>query len=93
MSKKMKTLEKEVEINGQNFTIRELSIGEMMPILPRLEKHEEAQEAQIEMMQKCVLQDGQLLGDRVSELGISTYLKLAEALMEMLGMGKGEGKD
>jgi len=88
----MKVRETEVTIDDQTFTIREISVGEMMPILPRLEIQEEAQGAQLDMMKKCIVQDGQLLGDRISELGISTYLKLAQELMKLLGMTE-MGKD
>lgn len=90
----MRVKEKEVVINDHTFTLREISIGEMMPILPRLEDPEQAQEAQLEMMRKCIIFEGQLLGDRVSELGISTYLALAKELMNVLGMSAAEkGKD
>ena len=64
----------------------------MIPILPRLEIPEEAQGAQLDMMKKCVMQDGELLGYQISELGISTYLKLAQELMSLLGMTE-VGKD
>jgi hypothetical protein len=38
------------------------------------------------MMKLTILQDGELLGDRVLELGLSTYLRLAEQVMVVNGL-------
>lgn len=82
---------KDVEVGGEKYTVREISIGEVLPILPRLEGPEQT-EAQLDLMKICIMQDGAALGDAVRELGLSTYLSLAEFVMEVNGLRATEGK-
>lgn len=86
--------EKTVTVGDEQFEIKEAVIGEVMRILPKLGSEataEEQQEAQFELMQMCVYQDGAPFGDRIKEVGLSSYLALANAVMEINGMS--EGKD
>ena len=93
----MKLKREEVVVNDEVFEVVEIAVGAMMPLLILIgsEDAEEAQRGQIEMLKVCIFHEGKALGDRISELGISTYLKLAEKVMAVNGMdmpGK-EGKD
>jgi len=82
--------EKQVSVDGDEFTIREISIGEMMPIMSRL-GGDDSEQAQLDMMKLCVIVNGQPIGDAISELGIRTYLELMSDVLEVNGMT--EGKD
>lgn len=84
----------DVEIQGSKFTVKELTVQQMMPLLPRMnnvENHEELQKAQLDMMKMCVYEDGQLVGEGVNEIGLKAYLKLVEAAVEVNGLGAGKG--
>jgi hypothetical protein len=86
--------EMKVEFGGVEYTVKELTIGEMLPLMPRMqntEDHEALQEAQMEMMQKCIYKDGQLLGEGVMNIGLKGYLKLVTAAIEINGLSS-EGK-
>jgi hypothetical protein len=87
----MKLNKKEVSVNGEKFTVQEITIGEILPIMPRLQG-DEAQQAQLEMMQLTIFRNGAVMGESVSGLGLSTYLTLAEEVMKVNGLDK-EGKD
>lgn len=82
---------KVVTINGEEYEVREITVGKMLPILPRMNNEEEQQEAQLDLMRDCVYVNGKPVGDAVTELGISTYLKLAEVVMEVNGLSEGKG--
>lgn len=73
-------------INDETYEVTEISIGAMLPILPRLQG-DGAQDAQIDMMKACVMKNGALLGEAILEVGVSTYLKLAEEVMAINGLG------
>jgi hypothetical protein len=74
------------------FSVSEINVGAMLSIMPRLQgTPEQQQEAQLDMMKICVIQNGVPVGDAILALGISTYLKLAEEVMAVNGLGK-EGK-
>jgi len=89
----MKLKENEVTINEQEFTIRELSIGVMMPILPKLQEGgENAMLAQFDLLKACVFVDGKSIGDDVLNIGVATYMQLAEEVLDINGV-KLEGKD
>ena len=83
---------KTVTVKGVKFEVREITIGEVMPILPRLSDTEQAQDAQMEIMQLCIKKDGKSMGEKVADLGISTYLDLAEEVMAINGLST-VGKD
>lgn len=82
---------KKVAINQEDFEVREITVGKILPLLPRLNDQEQQQDAQLELMQDCIFIDDLAIGEAVSELGISTYLALAEVVMEVNGLS--EGKD
>lgn len=83
---------KEVTINGEVFNVRELTIGEMMPLWDLLTSN--SQQGQIEMLKLAVHKDGQQMGDAVLNLGLSFFLPLLTAVMELNNMTpdeEGEG--
>lgn len=82
--------EKKVKVNGAEYVVREISIGEMMPLLPRL-SGDEANEAQLDIVKKCVYVNGHPIGDAASELGLSEYLELAGTVMAVNGLAEGKG--
>lgn len=84
----MKLKSKEVDLDGDVFVVAEIAVGQMMPLMSKLNSEDEveAQEAQLDMMRVCILVDGEPIGDRLDELGISAYLKLAEDVMAINGM-------
>jgi len=88
MSLKCKVL----TVNEVEYEVREITIGQVLPILPRLQDEEQAQEAQMDIMKLCIVQDGKALGDKVPDLGLGTYLKLAEQVMRINGLSE-VGKD
>ena len=83
---------KTIEINDEQFEVREIKIGEVLPILPRLEDPDQQQEAQLDIMRLCIAKDGLAMGEDVLDLGMHTYLQLAEEVMQINGLTK-VGKD
>jgi len=83
---------KALTINDTEYEVREITIGQVLPILPRLEDPEQAQDAQMDIMKMCIVQDGEAIGDAVVDLGLSSYLKLAEEVMVINGLSE-VGKD
>ncbi len=83
---------KEVNLNGVDYTVRELTIGEVLPIMPRLGNGDDM-EPQLELIEICVLADGQAL-DSVGAraLPFSVFLKLISEVMEVNGMGAEDEK-
>jgi hypothetical protein len=88
----MKLKSKEVVINDERYEVREMAVGVILPMLPRMQDAETQQEAQLDLLKQCVHFDGNPLGDEIDCIGISTYLALAEAVMEVNGLST-EGKD
>lgn len=82
--------EKTVKIDGEEFTVREVSVGDVMPLMPKF-GGEEANQATMELMKKCIYRNGQPVGDGVSEFGLSLYMKLADHVIEINGLGAGKG--
>lgn len=81
---------KSIEIDGDLYQVKEVTMGVMKHILPRLGK-DNAVDAHLDMMKACVFCDGRPLGDAVEDLGLTTYMKLMPVVMEVNGMN--EGKD
>jgi len=94
---KMKVNESKITVNGVEFVVKEPTIGAMMPLLPRLsgEDDEDIQMAQMDLLKMCVYVDGKVLGEAIESVGVSTYLTLAEEVMELTGLAAAveEGKD
>lgn len=81
--------EKQVKIGDEQFTVREVCIGDVIDILPRLgDGGKDAQEAQMDMVQASVLLKGKPIN--VREMGLSAYMVLAKEVLEVNGMGKNE---
>lgn len=87
----MKLKSKDIVINDERYEVREMAVGAMLPMLPRMQDSETQQEAQLDLLKQCVYYEGQPLGDEIDCIGISTYLALAEAVMEVNGLST-EGK-
>ena len=83
---------KVVMIDDTKYEVREITIGEVMPILPRLNNEDEAQEAQMDIMKLCIVKDDKPMCEDVLNLGIASYLKLAEEVMLINGLSE-VGKD
>lgn len=77
---------KEVKIGGEKYEVHELRVGDIMKILPRLSKEDEAQDATLDLMKLCVYQDGKPMGDAIEDIGLSTYMKLTDPVMEVNGL-------
>lgn len=80
---------KDVPINNMNFSVMEISIGEMLPILPRLQG-DEANEAQIDIMKKAVLLDGVVMGENLLNIGLASYMKLITEVLQINGLSAKE---
>ena len=79
---------KVVKVNDDEFEVREITIGQVLPILPRLQDPAQAQDAQMDIMMMCIHADGKPLAEEVSNLGLGTYLKLAEEVMKINGLSE-----
>ena len=77
---------KEVTIEGIKYEVRELSIGQFIDILPRL-TGDESQQAQLDMLKLCVFVGEAQLGEAVASLGVSAYMPLINAAMDVNGLG------
>ena len=83
---------KVVRLGETNFTVTEIKMADMLPIMPRLTTDPEA--AQLDMMKACVMVDGKPIGDDVLQLGVKSYMKLTKAVMDVNGLKEDEaGKE
>lgn len=83
--------EVKVKIGGEEYIVKEVTIGEMLPLMNQMSKDgEAAQQAQLDMLKLCIYKDGKLLGHGVMDLGLQAYLKLVQAAVEVNGL---EGKE
>ena len=78
-----------VEVSGQKYEVKELTIGQLIGILPRLTGDDSAN-AQLDMLKMSVHKDGEPMGDAVSDLGVSHYMPLLNASMTVNGLGNEE---
>ena len=79
--------EKKVTVNGVDYTVRELTIGQMMPLMERL-SGDDSQKAQLELVSLSVhAASGEALGDDVSGLGLSSYMELSKHVLDVNGLG------
>ena len=77
---------KTVEINGNSYEVRELSLADGLPIMELLA--DKPQAFQKEMVKACVFKNGVSLGAIPdSEIGISEYIRLVPVAMELSGFG------
>lgn len=77
---------KEVKVDGELFVVHELRIGDMIKILPQLSNDEKSAEATMELMKLCVHQGGTPMGEKIEDLGLSTFMTLSEHVMEVNGL-------
>lgn len=87
--------EETVEVNDTTYTVRELTIGQMLPLMGRMqgEDAEDQQKAQLDMVSACVhTADGAPLGEAVINLGLSTYMMLTKAVLKINGMDDLKGE-
>ena len=75
-----------VTIGETEYEVKELTIGVMIGILPRLSS-DDASDAQLDMLKASVYKDGVLLGDAVADLGVSTYLPLLNTCLSVNNLG------
>lgn len=78
--------EKKVKIGNVDYVVRELTIGQMMPLMEKL-SGDESSKAQLEMVSLAVCVNGEALGDSVDALGFKAYIELSKHVMEVNGMG------
>jgi len=85
---------KTLKIGKDVYTIKEIVMKDMLPILPRLAEPETQAAAQLEIMKHSVILNGELLGDMVLEMGLKTYMKIMPLVLEVNGVNiADEGKD
>lgn len=78
-----------VVVDDQTFEVKELTIGQLVDILPRL-TGDDPTGAQVDMLKMSVYQNGVALGEEVCNLGVSTYMPLLNAAMKVNGLGNDE---
>jgi hypothetical protein len=71
------------------YEVRELTVGKMLPILAIKEDQEKFQ---IEIAKATIYKNGQPMGEDVLNLGLSDYLPLLQAALEVSGLGGEEAK-
>ena len=76
----------ELTISGEVYTVKELTIGQLVPLIPRL-TGDDASTAQLEMLKLAVYKDDQPLGEGVLELGVSCFATLMAKVMELNALG------
>ena len=83
----MSLKEKHVSVNDTRYIVRELTIGQMLPLMERL-SGDDAQKAQMEMVSLSVHDENDsALRDRAELLGVSAYMELTKHVMEVNGLG------
>lgn len=78
-----------IEVNGRKFEIKEMSIGEALPIIGKL-SGDGAAEAQIDMLNACVTESGNAIV--AAELPFSYFTPLIGEAMKVNGFG-GDGDE
>lgn len=78
--------EKQVSVGEVLYTVRELTIGQMLPLMERLQG-DDSTKAQMDIISLSVHINGEAIGDGVSELGFSAYMELSKHVMAINGMG------
>ena len=80
-----------VSIRDTEFEIRELSIGELLPLIKTLE--EDSIAGQRLLMGKSIYIDGEQLGEKYDDMPASIMMKLMPVVMEVNSLGEVEGND
>lgn len=69
------------------YEVRELTIGQMAPLIPQLADDSKSAEAQLKLLTLAVYQDGECMGESVLNLGTSMYTDLMTAVLEVNAIG------
>ena len=84
----MKFKEKEIDVKGDKFLLREGTMEELLPVLGAFADPEaDKLQAQLSLLKIVVHQGGERLGDKVGGLPSSCYMRLLPAALEVCGMG------
>lgn len=88
----MKFNSQTVTVKGTAFEIRELSVGDLLPLIRKLSDDPDA--AQLEIMRKSIHMNGKPLGEDFDRLPASALMKLMNPVMQInaLGDDEDEGK-
>lgn len=78
----MKT--KQVIIDDVTYEIKEPTVGVLFPIMDLMEKDPKA--FQIGLVKNCVNVNGAPIGEAVNALGLGTYIKLMQSVLEVSGL-------
>lgn len=84
-----------VTIHDEEYEVKEIAVGKILPMLPLLQGDpEQQQEAQHSILKQCIFQKGEVLGEGIMELGLASYIRLAEEVMKINGLSDAgeEGK-
>ena len=65
------------------YTVVEPTVGVMFPLMKIMDT--DPQKFQLELAKAAIFKDGKALGNSVNDLGISEYMKLMNAVMEVSG--------
>jgi hypothetical protein len=79
----MKT--KQITLESGVYELREPTVGVLFPIMAQMEKDPAA--FQLGLVKGSIFKDGEALGDAVNDLGISEYMTLMTAVIELSGLG------
>lgn len=89
----MLTKKTEVQIEGCQFVIHELTRGQMTKYIDRFDGPD-AMQAQEEMIGECVHMDGKPIGlEMFQSMGMSASMKLQEAVMQVHGVAAPSPED
>ena len=83
MSRKTKT----IKLGGETYEVREATLGDMVPLLPKFGDEATMVEAQLELCEKCTYQDGEQMGEKVREIGFTHFPALITAVLEVNELG------
>lgn len=78
----MKT--KLVTIDEVSYEIKEPTVGVLFPIMDLMEKDPKA--FQIGLVKSCVFVNGAPIGEGINDLGLGTYIKLMQDVLEVSGL-------
>lgn len=65
------------------YTVVEPTVGVMFPLMKIMES--DPQKFQLELAKSAIHKDGVALGEGINDIGISDYMKLMNAVMEVSG--------
>lgn len=71
-------------IDNVEYTIKEPTVGVLFPIMDLMEKDPKA--FQLGLVKTCVNVNGGPIGEGINDLGLGTYLKLMQEVLEVSGL-------